>query len=442
MEPTVTPNGSNEATTQDEESNGSNTTEATDTEVAEDSPGVDVWICSPGEGIGNALTKPIHLEGKVGETWSYDYPDTFTDENGKIWYNTYHVGNGVTHYSGTFTNELTYILNWYSDTPTVDEENRTILEQTVGEAKSYLDKDKYEDAYVDALDLAIKAGEQALIDNPQVQTYSIAPMASTGHVFQPHIDAINKAVEDVKAHPVSNPAEESGGAFLVFTNEVGFTISDKTVEKHGKVGDKYEFTKSELPTSLSFGGKTYVLDEDYLATVSLTGTLEKDAKFINIHYKQGEAPTPEPEQQATIDINWVNQDGDSIKEAVQIEGKVGDNYDLSDYAVAIDGYQLDKDKMPTLTGVLKENLQVTFHYNAISNSGTGNNNDTNNGGANSTNTSDSANKGTNIGNNSASTSKTDALPKTGETDNPWFTLAGLSTIATTTLAWFFKRKRV
>lgn len=292
VQETVTSDVPNETTTQDEESNGGNTTEATDTEVAEDSPGVDVWICSPGEGIGSALTKPIHLEGKVGETWSYDYPDTFTDENGKIWYNTYHVGNGVTHYSGTFTNELTYIVNWYSDTPTlvVDEENRSTLEQTIQDAKPYLNKDKYQAKYVDALDQAIKAGEQALTDNPQVQSRSLLRSNSTKTVFEPHIDAINTALADVKAHPV----------------------------------------KDESP-----------------------------------------------------------------------------NTDSTD--------------------------------NSGDNSNNGNNPNTDNG--NNTSISDTKNNATNNVATSRDTNKGDSLPQTGEADNPWLTVTGLTTLASVALLWFFKRKK-
>ncbi|MBO0432135.1 hypothetical protein [Enterococcus sp. DIV0660C] len=67
---------------------------------------------------------------------------------------------------------MSFAVNWYTDTPTVDEDNRALLEQTITDAKPYLNKDKYQSHYVDALDQAIKAGEQALADNPQVQSSS------------------------------------------------------------------------------------------------------------------------------------------------------------------------------------------------------------------------------------------------------------------------------
>ncbi|MBW9322475.1 LPXTG cell wall anchor domain-containing protein [Enterococcus casseliflavus] len=101
---------------------------------------------------------------------------------------------------------LTIPLDKFSDAPTppatIDEENRPILEQTITDAKPYLNKDKYQSQYVDALDQAIKAGEQALADNPQVQSRSLFANTSNGTVFEPHIGAINTALTDVKAHPV------------------------------------------------------------------------------------------------------------------------------------------------------------------------------------------------------------------------------------------------
>ena len=270
-----------------------------DTAIAEDSPGVDVYFCSPGEGIGNAIVRPIHLDGKVGETWSYDFPDSFQDENGKTWYNTYSLGDGNTHVTGTFSDKLIYAVNWYTDTPTtIDEENRPILEQTITDAKPYLNKDKYQSQYVDALDQAIKAGEQALADNPQVQSRSLFASTSTGTVFQPHIEAINTALSDVKAHPVV-PQDSTDDS----TNTTNTSTSDSS---------STNTTDTTSPSSTTWGT-------------------------------------------------------DTSKETIK----------------------------PIST---KQNTDT-------------------------------------------STNKKDTLPQTGESASPWFTVAGLTTLASTTFAWFFKRKK-
>ena len=270
----------------------------TDTAIAEDSPGVDVYFSSPGEGIGNAIIRPIHLDGKVGETWSYDFPDSFEDENGKTWYNTYSLGDGNTHVTGTFLNELSFAVNWYTDTPTVDEDNRALLEQTITDAKPYLNKDKYQSQYVDALDQAIKAGEQALADNPQVQSRSLFASTSTRTVFQPHIEAINTALSDVKAHPVV-PQDSTDDS----TNTTDTSTSDS----------------------------------------SSTNTTD------------------------TTSTSSTNEGTDTSKETIK----------------------------PVST---KQNTDT-------------------------------------------STNKKDTLPQTGESVNPWATVAGLVALASTTFAWFFKRKK-
>ncbi|EKF9259096.1 LPXTG cell wall anchor domain-containing protein [Listeria monocytogenes] len=270
----------------------------TNTAIAEDSPGVDVYFCSPGEGIGNAIVRPIHLDGKVGETWSYNFPDSFEDENGKTWYNTYSLGDGNTHVTGTFLNELSFAVNWYTDTPTVDENNRALLEQTITDSKPYLNKDKYQSQYVDALDQAIKAGEQALADNPQVQSRSLFASTSTGTVFQPHIEAINTALADVKAHPVV-PQDSTDDS----TNTTDTSTSDS----------------------------------------SSTNTTD------------------------TTSTSSTNEGTDTSKETI----------------------------IPVST---KQNTDT-------------------------------------------STNKKDTLPQTGESVNPWVTIAGLVALASTTFAWFFKRKK-
>lgn len=111
---------------------------------------------------------------------------------------------------GAGTMKLVIPLDRLSDTtpPTIDEENRPVLKETITEAKTYLDKDKYQAKYVDALDTAIKSGEQALADNPQVQARTLVDNTSTNEkVFQEHIDAINSALADVKANPLSNPVD-------------------------------------------------------------------------------------------------------------------------------------------------------------------------------------------------------------------------------------------
>lgn len=197
---------------------------------------------------------------------------------------------------------LTIPLDKVSDTPTppttIDEENRPVLEQTITDAKPYLNKDKYQSQYVDALDQAIKAGEQALADNPQVQSRSLFASTSTGTVFQPHIEAINTALADVKAHPVV-PQDSTDDS----TNTTDTSTSDS----------------------------------------SSTNTTD------------------------TTSTSSTNEGTDTSKETI----------------------------IPVST---KQNTDT-------------------------------------------STNKKDTLPQTGESVNPWVTIAGLVALASTTFAWFFKRKK-
>lgn len=139
------------------------------------------------------LHNPILVNGQPTEYYSllsFKKAELFNDGTGKM--------------------TLVVPLDRLSDTtpPTIDEENRPVLKETITEAKTYLDKDKYQAKYVDALDTAIKSGEQALADNPQVQARTLVDNTSTNEkVFQEHIDAINSALADVKANPLSNPVD-------------------------------------------------------------------------------------------------------------------------------------------------------------------------------------------------------------------------------------------
>lgn len=128
------------------------------------------------------------------------------------YYSRFAIGRDISEWYNDGAGKMTLVvpLDRLPDTtpPTIDEENRPVLEQTITEAKTYLDKDKYQAKYVDALDTAIKSGEQALADSPQAQTRTLLNSTSTNEkVFQGHIEAINSALADVKANPLANTVD-------------------------------------------------------------------------------------------------------------------------------------------------------------------------------------------------------------------------------------------
>lgn len=427
----------------------------------EDSPGVDVYFCTPGEGIGNAIQSPIHLEGRLGETWSFDFPDSFTDENGKTWYNTYMLGeNSNGQVTGTFLDEISYAVNWYTDTRPVDNENRTTLENTIESAKPFLDKEKYQEKYVDILAHAIEKAEQDLQDNPLTRG------TKTG-IFQANIDAINKAVADVKANPVDNggttdPQEQSGGVNINFWYALNSEMIQEPIHLDGKVGESYVYDIAKIPATIDYKGRTFYLDIDYLTSISnqFEGTFAKEVKEINVVY----SPKALPEtQESSLEVLFLDQNGDPIKESVLLEGVKGDKYDITKFATDITGYTLDKTKLPTLTGTLDGNDQAVFYFTKVEDTNTGGNtgggtgntgntgnntgggttNDPNNGGNGSSSNNTPNNNNSNTGsskNANNSTSTTEGLPQTGESTNPWLAASGVITMASTALAWLFKRK--
>lgn len=386
--------------------------------------------------------------------------------------------------TGTYTAKAqTVTVKFDKDvTPEEDSKLRPVLEQAIKDAKPFVDKDKYQAKYVDVLDKAIKAGEKALADNPAPKSTTRAKRDTKAQdldaVFQSNIDAINTALKDVKANPVTpDPEEQSGGAKVFFVDRLGQGISNDYLEATGNVGDTYSFDVNKIPEKLTYGGRTFYLKKDYFESTvkaQLNGTLTKEAKEIYVVYDV-EAPTPDPEQEVTIDVNFVDQDGDAVKESVQIKGKKGDKYDLSKYAVEIDGYKLDKSKLPELTGVLgDENTQVTFHYTAVSEPVNPDNNGNNNGSTdnNSTDTGKTNHEGdwkTGTDGNQSNTvwsgynpdkgDKLDkngnvvrpngdvvdkngnVLPKTGEQVSPLLTLSGLGVLLAGALGFFYKRNK-
>lgn len=370
--------------------------------------------------------------------------------------------------TGTYTAKAqTVTVKFDKDaTPEEDSKLRPVLEQAIKDAKPFVDKDKYQAKYVDVLDKAIKAGEKALLDNPAPKSRVKRATTDVDAVFQANIDAINTALKDVKDNPVTpDPEEKSGGVKVFFVDRLGQGISNDYLEATGNVGDTYSFDVNKIPEKLTYGGRTFYLKKDYFESTvkaQLNGTLTKEAKEIYVVYDV-EAPTPDPEQEVTIDVNFVDQDGDAVKESVQIKGKKGDKYDLSKYAVDIDGYKLDKSKLPELTGVLgDENTQVTFHYTVVSEPVNPDNNGNNNGSTdnNSTNTGKTNHEGdwkTGTDGNQANTiwsgknpdgtstkedaKSTESLPKTGEQVSPLLTLSGLGVLLAGAVGFFYKRNK-
>ncbi|MGX7031659.1 MucBP domain-containing protein [Vagococcus zengguangii] len=284
--------------------------------------------------------------------------------------------------------------------------------------------------------------------------------------------------------------EQSGGVTINFWFALNSTMIKEPIHLDGKVGESYSYDIADIPATITYEGRTFYLNTDYLTSIAdqFEGTFAKELKEINVVYDLDNGTVTPENQESSLEVLFLDQNGDPIKDSVLIEGTKGDKYDISKFATDIKGYTLDKTKLPTLTGTLDGNNQAVFYFTEVddttnggntgdngsdnggntgngdngnnSNGGTDNNSGSNSGNTNS-NDADTNNSGngsssnntpinnnsntgssnnTNNSTNTTQTSSTEGLPQTGESSNPWLTASGIVTMASTTLAWVLKRK--
>lgn len=115
--------------------------------------------------------------------------------------------------SGSFSDKEQSITVKYSSNKTEEQEAKETLEKTLTDARPFVDKTKYQASYVDVLDKAIKNGEEALQEtNNVLMRIAYSENLVEDESYSYHTNAINKALEDVKAHPLkTNPSTDEDG---------------------------------------------------------------------------------------------------------------------------------------------------------------------------------------------------------------------------------------
>jgi len=124
----------------------------------------------------------------------------------------------------------------------------------------------------------------------------------------------------------------------------------------GYINDDYDVSTADY--QLKIPG--YDLDRDQLPD-NLTGKLSDTAKTITYSYKRAES--------AGVTVSYQDLDGKTLHADQHLTGKIGDSFDVTtaDYQLAIEGYRLDKEKLPTnMTGELTDKEQtVIYQYQKL-----------------------------------------------------------------------------
>ena len=145
---------------------------------------------------GNELRNADSLKGTIEETYTIT---PYTDIKGY----SYDEKATLDNLSGSFTEEDQVITVIYTQDAVPTPEAKETLAKTITNAKPFVDKTKYQASYVDVLDQAIKDGEEALQEtNNGLMRMAYSENLVEDESYDYHTNAINKALEDVKAHPL------------------------------------------------------------------------------------------------------------------------------------------------------------------------------------------------------------------------------------------------
>lgn len=353
--------------------------------------------------------------------------------------------------SGTFTKQSqTFYFVYNAETPTPDPDPnaqlRGVLESTIKDAKTYLDKTKYKEAYVNKLDTAIKVGEKALQDNPAKSNLS-----DVDKTFQSNIDSINTAVKDVKANPVDpTPAKQDGVVRInMYNKATGLIIGVKEVKGH--IGDDYT-----LDTGLS----TYKGNK-------LIGSLPTNIKFEDSD-KANDVylPYEQTENSEKVPVKFSFYDSADTSTSIKVLKTITLNLTLGTFnriadhkeLFVLDGYSLDSSAIDVDFGIYYKTNAYTYEYSIpfhknntptpdptpTPDNGGGTDNNGGNGSNGTADKGSSTDKsGTNASKDKAKsdTKSKDTLPSTGESTTLVATLSGLGVLLVAGLSLVFKRKR-
>ena len=145
------------------------------------------------------------------------------------------------------------------------------------------------------------------------------------------------------------PAPVEGKVTTKYVDETGKEIHDPVTET-GIVGSDYTTEK------LTIDG--YTLDESKLPANATGKYSENDIVVTYVYKKDTPAPTV-----GKVIIKFVDEDGNELHKPVEQTGEVGKNYTVN--KIDIDGYILDKSKLPNnATGkYTSKDITVIFVYN-------------------------------------------------------------------------------
>jgi LPXTG-motif cell wall-anchored protein len=340
-------------------------------------------------------------------------------------------------------------------TPEEDSQYRGQLEDTIKDAKPYVNKDKYVSSYVDKLDTAIKTAEQVLKDNPAPKSKK-AKASSLDTIFLAQITAVTKAVDEVKAHPVKEDPQATGKVKVVFVAEGTDINLAEPLEISGKVGESYTIDSSKFIKEAPFQGVLLKLNQEWFDTQvkpHLTGTFTEGTKTIKVIYSQAIIDDDDNDNNNTDNDN--NNDNGNTDNSDTDNSNNG-NTDNSDTDNSSDNNNNSNNNGNNTDNSTDNSSNNNGTNNSGSNNTNNNGNNTSNTGSNNTNKGDLTDSGrvdkngntvykdkdgNLVTKDGTKVDKADTLPKTGETSSTWVTALGLTTVLGVLGAFFMKRKR-
>lgn len=187
---------------------------------------------------------------------------------------------------------------------------RPVLVKAIKDAKPYVDTAKYEKTYVDKLSTAIQSAQDFLDNNPEKSSFfatitNFFKGDSIDDQYQAHIDEVNNAVKEVKAHPVTPVAKGTVTFKYVDQDGKSLGIEDKTIE--GTVGDKFS---EDAPTVSG-----YTLDTSK-SKQTIDGTYTDKAQTFTFVYTKNADQDTFP---VTFDIYDANDDSDKPLKTVKVD---------------------------------------------------------------------------------------------------------------------------
>lgn len=189
----------------------------------------------------------------------------------------------------------------------------------------------------------------------EIPNYEYVELSKKSAALKGLFTSAEQTIELVYQFPSGNVAEPVGSQIKInYLDKNGKELKiSETIS--GFAGNSFAFTPDPI--------EYYKLTEESAATIPLTGRFTDENQVINLAYEFETGKIPEPVAGAPLNINFVDKNGQPIKQTETVTGFLGNGYEIAPEEIEHYQYQGILTGSAPLNGTFTDKEQsITFMY--------------------------------------------------------------------------------